>query len=63
MNDHQAGDGILRAIDMLSFGVVVGTLTSVLPPLAALLTIIWTCIRIYETETVQRLTGRKKRAE
>lgn len=48
-------------VDVLSFGVVLGTLTEVLPALAALGTLIWTCIRIYETKTVQRWFGKGNR--
>lgn len=44
--------------DIASAGIVVGTLTTWLPPIAAGLTIIWTVIRIYETNTVQRWLGR-----
>jgi len=29
-----------------------------LPPMAALFTLVWTAIRIYETKTVQRLLGK-----
>lgn len=46
--------------DALSVATVVGTLMEVLPAMAALFTIVWTGIRIYETDTVQRLLGRKK---
>ena len=42
------------AVDALSFMTVLGTLMDVLPAVAALFTIIWTGIRIYETETVQK---------
>jgi hypothetical protein len=42
------------AVDALSVMTVLGTLMDVLPAIAALFTIIWTGIRIYETETVQR---------
>jgi hypothetical protein len=44
--------------DLLSFGVVVGTLAQLLPAVAAVFTIIWTAIRIYETKTVQKLLGK-----
>jgi hypothetical protein len=40
-------------MDGISVVTVVGTLTNVLPSIAAVFTIIWTGIRIYETETVQ----------
>lgn len=46
--------------DGLSLTVAIGTLVQILPALAALMTVIWTAIRIYETETVQRLVGRRK---
>lgn len=48
-------------VDAASVATMLGTLGSILPPLAALFTIVWTGIRIYETETVQNLV--KKRAE
>jgi hypothetical protein len=47
-------------IDALSILTAVATLTSYLPHIAAILTIVWTGIRIYETDTVQRWFGRKK---
>jgi hypothetical protein len=40
-------------IDGVSVATVMGTLMSWLPAIAALFTIIWTAIRIYETKTVQ----------
>jgi hypothetical protein len=44
-----------HVVDMASFATMLGTLGAILPPLAALFTIVWTGIRIYETRTVQRL--------
>jgi hypothetical protein len=41
-------------VDALSFLTVIGTLVEMLPSIAALFTIIWTGIRIWETNTVQR---------
>jgi len=46
-------------VDGLSVVTVVGTIGELLPPMAALFTLIWTAIRIYETQTVQGLLGRK----
>ena len=43
------------AVDALSLVTVVGTLVDVLPALAALISIIWGLIRIYETDTVRKL--------
>lgn len=53
MNDMEK-----HVMDAASVGVVVGTVLNYLPAAAALLTIVWTCIRIYETETVQRILKR-----
>lgn len=39
--------------DIVSVTTVVGTLAGILPSIAAVFTIVWTSIRIYETETVQ----------
>lgn len=41
--------------DGTSIAVLLGSLTDYLPAVAALLTIVWTGIRIWETETVQRV--------
>lgn len=49
--------------DAVSIVTVVGTLAEVLPAIAALFTIIWTVVRIYETNTVQKLLGRNKSKE
>ena len=46
-------------VDGLSVVTVVGTLIDMLPSIAALFTIVWTAIRIYETDTVQALLGKK----
>ena len=40
--------------DGLSVLTAVGTIMNFLPAVAAIFTIIWTGIRIYETDTVQR---------
>jgi sorbitol-specific phosphotransferase system component IIC len=47
-------------IDVLAIGGTVGTVAGILPPLAALITIIWTCLRIWETDTIQNLSNKKK---
>jgi len=49
-------------IDMLSLVTVIGTLIDMLPSVAAVFTIVWTAIRIYETKTVQGWL-RKENAE
>lgn len=50
---------IKLAGDVLSVTTVVGTLAGILPSLAAIFTIVWTTIRIYETETVQKILRRR----
>ena len=44
---------VKHAIDVLSVATVIGTLANMLPSIAALFSIIWSVIRIYETKTVQ----------
>jgi hypothetical protein len=50
-------------IDMASITTVVGTLWGALPALAALFSLIWSLIRIYETKTVQGLISRFKKKD
>ena len=52
-----------HVVDALSLVTVVGTLVQLLPAIAALFTIVWTAIRIYETDTVQKLLGKEKSNE
>ena len=49
-------------IDAVSLVTVIGTLIDMLPSVAAVFTIVWTAIRIYETKTVQGWL-RKENAE
>ena len=56
----QHSEQIKHTGDALSIGTVIATLAGWLPALAALATLVWTGIRIYETKTVQRfLKGSK----
>jgi chromate transport protein ChrA len=48
-------------MDSISIGACVSTILGLLPHIAALFTVIWTAIRIYETETVQKLMHKKKK--
>lgn len=48
-----------HVIDALSVVTVLGTLSEMLPSIAALFTIVWTGLRIWETDTVRGWTGRK----
>lgn len=59
MNEHAK-----NAIDAVSFGTAVATVAGWLPAVAAIFTLVWTGIRIYETKTIQHLVQRfRKTAE
>ena len=49
---------VKHAADALSIGTIIATFAGWLPAIAALVSIIWGCIRIYETRTVQRWLGK-----
>ena len=48
-----------HAVDAVSVATTVATLAGILPAIAALFTIVWTAIRIYESKTVQDYLRRK----
>lgn len=50
-----------HVIDSISIVTVVGTLTQWLPPIAALVTIIWTVLRIWEMITGVPIADRRKK--
>jgi hypothetical protein len=54
MKDH-LNEGTKHVLDGVSLLTVLGTLVNWLPAVAALLSIIWTLLRIYESKTVQKL--------
>jgi hypothetical protein len=56
-NDQET---LKHMIDGASILTVIGTLVEFLPAVSAVLSIIWVAIRIYETDTVQKLVNRKK---
>ena len=58
MKEH-LNEGTKHVLDGLSLITVLGTLMNWLPAVAALLSIIWTLLRIYESNTVQKLLGKK----
>jgi len=45
-------------IDWTSIGIALGSLMQILPSIAAVLSIVWSIIRIYETKTVQALIAK-----
>lgn len=55
----QADEQVKTLGDAISIITVLGTLAELLPAVAAILTIIWTAIRIWETDTVQYMFKRK----
>lgn len=58
VKDHLS-EGTKHVLDGLSVITVLGALVDILPAIAALFTIVWTGIRIYETDTVQKFFGKK----
>lgn len=49
-------------VDAVSAGTALGALVGALPAIAAIFTIIWTGIRIYETETIRSLVRRRRKS-
>jgi hypothetical protein len=49
-----------HVLDGASVVTAIGTVMQILPSIAAVFTIVWTAIRIYETKTVQKLLGKTK---
>jgi len=45
--------------DVISLTVIGGTLMNLLPAAAAVLSIVWSIIRIYETKTVRKWLGKE----
>lgn len=57
---HESQEIVKTVGDAVSVFTVVGTLIDMLPSVAALITIVWTSIRIYETDTVKDIISRWK---
>ena len=53
-------DSTKHILDFASIFTAVGTVLKWLPYLAAIFTIVWTGIRIYETRTVQTVRAKRK---
>ena len=60
---HEDIETLKAGADALSVVTVIGTLINVLPSIAAIFTIVWTGIRIWETDTVRKLLGRKEKSD
>ena len=56
---HDISESTKHVVDALSVFTVLGTLVELLPSIAALFTILWTGIRIWETDTVKAWRGKK----
>jgi hypothetical protein len=56
---HEVSESTKHAVDAISVFTVVGTLVEFLPAVAAIFTIVWTGIRIFESKTVQKLLGKE----
>ena len=57
---RMSDQGMKEVMDTVSVATGVGALDGVLPSLAALFTLVWTGIRIWETDTVQGWRNRSK---
>lgn len=53
-------DQTKNLMDTASLVTMVGTLAGILPAIAAIFTIVWTSIRIYESNTVQKYLKRRR---
>ena len=55
--NHDHTDTLKHILDAASVVTAIGAVVQVLPAIAALFTIIWTGIRIWESPTVQKFIG------
>ena len=60
MKAERKMEDLKQLLDVVSFSTMIAWAFGVLPDIATLLTVIWMAIRVYETDTVQRILGRKK---
>lgn len=51
-------EAIKHTVDAAAAGVTIGAVLGYLPAIAAVFTIIWTGIRIYESQTAQKLLSK-----
>jgi hypothetical protein len=59
---HETEEWLKLGIDGISVVTMLGALFDMLPSVAALFTILWTGIRIYETDTVQSIIKKFRRS-
>jgi FtsH-binding integral membrane protein len=60
IHDPNVMEQVKAGADALSVVAVIGALSGLLPAIAALFTIIWTGLRIYESETVQKWLAKRR---
>ena len=60
LGHHVLNETEKHVVDAVSVLTMVGALSNYLPHVAAIFTIVWTGIRIYETDTVQKIFKRKE---
>lgn len=53
-------DSVKHVADGASIGTLLATFAGWLPEMAAFVSLVWGLIRVYETDTVQKLLGKKK---
>ena len=56
-------EAVKSGVDVIAVSATASALMGWLPPLAALATLIWTSIRIYETRTVRSLFKNEEKEE
>ncbi len=52
-----------QVADVAAGGVTVSAFMAWIPEATALLSLVWVCIRIYETSTVRKILGKEEDAE
>ena len=52
-----------QVADVAAGGVTISAFMAWIPEATALLSLVWVCIRIYETNTVRTILGKEKDAE
>lgn len=57
---HHVSESAKHVGDVISVFTVLATLAAWLPPLAALFTIVWTSIRIWESKTIQNILKKRR---
>ena len=52
-------EDIKSTIDLASGGITLGAFFDAIPEITALIALVWWLVRIYETDTFQKLIGKK----